>query len=392
MRTLSTRQARRFLLLKNGLIGGYRFKGKQGALDYVRQAGCVQYDPVDLCGRSADLTLLSRVKGYRKQDLQSLLYEDRALIDYFDKQLSILPAQDWPCFARERQFWQEHQTRGGEQVEQAAERVLREIEVRGPLSSRDLDLQERADWYWSETRLSRAVLETLYFRGELMVHHKAGNIKFYTKSSDMLPQELLDASDPFPDEAAHLIWRVKRRIGAVGLLGDRASDAFLGLDLRGGKRQAVFAALKQNGALLPVQIEGFKEPLYALAEDEALLDRACRETFAPRTEFLAPLDPMLWDRKLIEALFDFHYRWEIYTPPEKRIYGSYVLPILHGERFVGRIEAVCDRRSKVLRVKNLWWEDGVRRTKAQAQGVEHAIERLRRFNEMDEIDWQCQQN
>ena len=96
MRTLSIRQARRFLLLKNGLIGGYRFKGKQGALDYVRQAGCVQYDPVDLCGRSADLTLLSRVKGYRKQDLQSLLYEDRALIDYFDKQLSILPAQDWP--------------------------------------------------------------------------------------------------------------------------------------------------------------------------------------------------------------------------------------------------------------------------------------------------------
>lgn len=76
---------------------------------------------------------------------------------------------------------------------------------------------------------------------------------------------------------------------------------------------------------------------------------------------------MLWDRKLIEALFDFHYRWEIYTPPEKRIYGSYVLPILHGERFVGRIEAVCDRRSKVLRVKNLWWEDGVRRTKAPAQ-------------------------
>lgn len=148
------------------------------------------------------------MKGYRKQDLQSLLYEDRALIDYFDKQLSILPAQDWPCFARERQFWQEHQTRGGEQVEQAAERVLREIEVRGPLSSRDLDLQERTDWYWSETRLSRAVLETLYFRGELMVHHKTGNIKFYVKPSDMLPQELLDAPDPFPDEAAHLIWRV----------------------------------------------------------------------------------------------------------------------------------------------------------------------------------------
>lgn len=113
MRTLSIRQARRFLLLKNGLIGGYRFRGKQGALDYVRQAGCVQYDPVDLCGRSADLTLLSRVKGYRKQDLQSLLYEDRALIDYFDKQLSILPAQDWPYFARERQFWQEPQRAAG---------------------------------------------------------------------------------------------------------------------------------------------------------------------------------------------------------------------------------------------------------------------------------------
>ena len=227
MRTLSTRQARRFLLLKNGLIGGYRFKGKQGALDYVRQAGCVQYDPVDLCGRSADLTLLSRVKGYRKQDLQSLLYEDRALIDYFDKQLSILPAQDWPCFARERQFWQEHQTRAGSRWEQAAERVL---------GGRSRCAGRLPAGIWTCRGTRRLVLvgnppeprragNTLFPRRTDGSPQSLGNIKFYAKPSDMLPQELLDAPDPFPDEAAHLIWRVKRRIGAVGLLGDRASDA-----------------------------------------------------------------------------------------------------------------------------------------------------------------------
>ena len=99
MKELTKEQARRFILAKQGLLGRYRFSGKAGALCYIRQAGCIQYDPVDVCGKNAELTLQSRVRGFRKSMLQELLYQDRKLVDYADKELSIWPAEDWPYFS-----------------------------------------------------------------------------------------------------------------------------------------------------------------------------------------------------------------------------------------------------------------------------------------------------
>lgn len=99
---MTNRQARQFILLKQGLLGEHRFIGKQGALDYVRQAGCIQFDPVDACGKNAELTLQSRVKGFTKQTLYDLLYENRNLVDFPDKNLSVFPIEDWPYFERYR--------------------------------------------------------------------------------------------------------------------------------------------------------------------------------------------------------------------------------------------------------------------------------------------------
>ena len=96
-------QAKQFILSKQGLLGKYRFTGKEGAYQYVRQAGCIQYDPVDVCGKNAELTLQSRVKGFRKQMLHDLLYQDRLLVDYSDKELSIWPSEDWPYFSGYRE-------------------------------------------------------------------------------------------------------------------------------------------------------------------------------------------------------------------------------------------------------------------------------------------------
>ena len=101
----------------------------------------------------------------------------------------------------------------------------------------------------------------------------------------------------------------------------------------------------------------------------------------PRLEFLAPLDPMLWDRRLIEALWGYRYSWEIYTPAAKRKYGYYVLPILFGDRLIGRIEPRADRKEKTLSVSNIWFEPGVRPTKKLLGRIGSAAQRLARFNE-----------
>ena len=101
----------------------------------------------------------------------------------------------------------------------------------------------------------------------------------------------------------------------------------------------------------------------------------------PRCEFIAPLDCFIWDRKLIKTLFNFEYTWEIYTPPEKRKYGVYVLPLLYGDRFIGRAEAVCERKTGTLILKNIWYEADVKKTKKLETEVKACLKRFAEFNE-----------
>lgn len=392
---LTNRQARQFMLLKQGLLGEYRFIGKQGAYDYVRQMGCIQFDPVDVCGKNAELTLQSRVKGFSKKTLYELLYEDRLLIDFPDKNLSILPAKDWPYFERYR----EAARKCGEQFLELPEleKVAKTYIVEnGPVSSDDLPVEGNIHWHsaihWSgewqgTTKAARAVLEQLYSAGELVIHHKQGARKFYALARDYLPARILDASDPLPNEFEHLKWRVLRRISAVGLLWNRPSDAWLNIwGLKSPERGRAFEELLEEGKILEIHVDGIKSCLYCSAGDFPLIDQVLEDgTYKSRCEFLAPLDCFLWDRNLIRELFGFDYRWEIYTPAAKRKYGFYVLPILYGERFVGRIETVAEKKTGVLTVKNIWFEDGVRRTKKLAGEMDKCVRRFAKFNECKEI-------
>ena len=386
MQKISRETARRFLLAKNGLLGKHVFQGEGGVREYVRQAGCVQFDPVDVCGRSHELAFLARVKGFSKEMLSSLLYEKRELIDFFDKNMCIMCVEDWPHLDFVRQNFA-RQTRSREMVEPIAGQILALVHEKGHLSARELDMKEKADWYWSASSLGRVALETLYFRGDLVVHHKTGTIKSYSLASDCLPQELLDAPSPFANERQRQMWQIMRRIGAVGLLWNAPSDAWLGVDgLTAHARSEAFAMLEQWGVIAPVQVEGISRPLYVLTEDQELLTR-CREPITKdrRARLLPPLDCMLWDRKLIAALFDFHYKWEIYTPEEQRHYGYYVLPVLWDEGFVGRVEPVCDRRTDTLLVRRFWPEAGARLTNRCMWDVEDALDELRRFHNLGRI-------
>jgi len=378
---ITNQQARRFLLLKHGLIGPYRFYGKQGILDFVGQAGCIQFDPVDTCGKNAELVLQSRVKDFSKDQLYDLLYTDRDLFDYFDKNLAILRTEDWPHCCRIRVSYREG-CRSHREVDAVRATIIERIRKQGPVCSADLEFDTKVAWFWQDTRLSRAALETLYFRGDLVVHHKEGTIKYYDLAERCLAPELLDAPDPFADDAAYAAWRVLRRIGSVGLLWNRASDAWLGEGrLKSGERGAIFDQLLGDRKILAVHVAGMKDPLYCVASDRPLLDVIRQDTpLAPRCELLAPLDNLLWDRRLIRSLFGFNYTWEIYTPASKRRYGTYVLPLLFGDRFTGRLEAVCDRKEKNLVVRRIWYETDVQPDSRLQEAVGDCLQRFARFN------------
>ena len=390
-------QAKRFILNRQGLLGKYRFVGKNGAYQYVRQAGCIQYDPVDVCGKNAELTLLSRVKGFTKKTLSDLLYKDRLLVDYSDKELSIWPREDWPYFAGYRERSKEH-GKGFDGIPELEEQAIAYIRKHGPVSSDSLPIEGTIFWHssmhWSgnwakESKAARSVLEQLYTDGVLLIHHKNGSRKFYDLADRYFDEALLQADHPCADDSAFIRWRIIRRIGAVGLLWNRRSDAWLGIDMTTQQREEAFAQLESEGRILSVRVEGIKVPLYMLAEDVSLMEAVCRDEIDlnTRLEFLAPLDPMLWDRKLIEAIWDYRYSWEIYTPAQKRKYGYYVLPIVYGQNLVGRMEAVAERKTGTLEIRNIWYEPGVRETKKLAHALEAGVRRLARFNECDKLRW-----
>ena len=398
MLTLTNKQARQFILLKHGLLGAHKFIGKQGALEFVRQAGCIQFDPVDSCGKNAELTLQSRVKNFTKQTLSELLYTDRSLVDFPDKNLSIFPTEDWPYFQRYRQAAKDG-GRNFPELEELEKQAIEYIRINGAVSSDDLPIQGSIHWHssihWSgvwngNTNAARAVLEQLYSTGVLIIHHKNGSRKYYDLADKYLPAQLLDSPDPLPDDFAHKKWRVLRRIGAVGLLWNRPSDAWLNIwDMKSLERIQIFKELLSEGKILAVQVEGISAELYYRAEDHPLLETVLENRdYKPRCEFLAPLDCFLWDRKLIKALFDFEYSWEIYTPAPKRKYGFYVLPILYGDRFAGRIEAVCQSKTNVLLIKNIWYEDGVRQTKKLLSEIDKTLKRFARFNQCGSIQFE----
>jgi hypothetical protein len=392
-------QACRFMLEKHGLIGSYKFTGKQGVLDFIDQAGCIQFDPIDVCGKNAELVLQSRVKSFRKAQLSALLYEERSLIDYFDKNLAIIRVTEWPCFQRIREAYMTG-SRSHQQVNTVCEEIRQLIRQKGPLSAADIDYNEKVHWYWSDTRLSRAALETMYFRGDLVVHHKNGTTKHYDLAENCIGHDLLAAPDPHPDEQVYKAWRVLRRIGAIGLLWNRASDAWLNIwDLKAAERNEIFRQLLLEDKIIELSVDGIKDKLYCLSADRPLLEdvmyqvqqenglkSSLQNNMQNRCELLAPLDNLLWDRKLISALFGFDYKWEIYTPVDQRKYGYYVLPLLFGDRFVARLEVVCDRRQQTMIVKNIWFEEGIRRSKQLQQAISSCLYRFAAFNDCQRVD------
>ena len=388
------KQAGRYLLLYQGLLGEHLFEGKTGACQYVVRSGCIQFDPVDVCGKNAELTLFSRVKGMKKKYLQELLYKDRLLMDYPDKCQSIVPIGDWPFFARYRQaaLEAEKQFDGLVQYMNAAREYMLK---HGPVCSDDLPVQGKIHWHsvihWSgnwhgETNAARSALEQMYCRGECVIHHKKGTRKYYDLAEKYLSPALLTKCDPCPDEESHLTERVYRRICAVGLLWNRNSDAFLIIwNLTPEKRTRAFDRLIAEGRIVPVQVQGVRGELYIPAFAAPFAHRV-DESHLPRCEVIAPLDPMMWDRKLIKALFDFEYSWEIYTPQEKRKYGYYVLPLLFGDALIGRVEASADERTGVLTVKNIWLEENVKYTRAIEKKVQSCMKRLAKYNGCSEVN------
>jgi uncharacterized protein len=243
------------------------------------------------------------------------------------------------------------------------DRVRKEIEARGQLSSLDLADDTRMDWWLAgSVRAVRIAMDILFYGGETVVHHRAGTRRYFELSRRVLPPKLYNASNTHASQEDYLEWHVFRRAGGLGLVDAKVTAEFGGMiGWRGGRIRAAIARLAEKGWLVRVSIKGLeRQQFYVRRDDLPALEAAAK---APRSRqgaaLIAPLDNLMWDRNLIEMLFDFHYSWEVYLRAAKRHYGYYVLPVLYGDRLVARMDPEFDRAGKVFTIKNWWWEAGV---------------------------------
>jgi uncharacterized protein YcaQ len=291
--------------------------------------------------------------------------------------LSIVPVAELPWH---RVTWDRQRVahEGGTFDEHAplVEELLALVRDGGPLLPRDVGPRAAIDWYWRPTNQVRAVLEALAEAGILGIARREGNLRVYDLVERLFPATVLDDRRPPREQFRH---RLLSRYRGHGLLGARGSYEIFsgtspwtaigledGLPLKARGREVLLDELVATGELIPFEVEGVRGLRYVVASEAPLVAQATGEVergeppngVAPGVAFLAPLDSFCWDRDFLRRLFDFDYVWEVYVPAKKRRWGYYVLPILYGDRLVGRIEPRIERRAKTLRVVGLWWEDG----------------------------------
>lgn len=382
MLTITREEARKFLLRYHGLYNPRQLASDEAIVDFVQKVGCIQYDPLNKIARNADLVLQSRCKNYSEDVLYRLLYEKRALIDGWDKNMSIWAISDWPYFEGIRTSAKTALANRSKELNSAGNFIRSTLKKREYISSKDIEDTEKVSWSWGPTKVGRAALESMYHCGELVVHHKEGSRKYYGLAERHLPESILRRTNPNKTLEDHQRWFVKRRIGSIGLLWNKSGDAWLGTGLKAEPRSNAIKQLLAKDEIAEVKIKGIEETFYIRQSEIVLLDKTKDSAHA---SIIAPLDNLIWDRKLILKIFDFDYKWEVYTPDKDRKYGYYVLPILYKDRFVGRFEPVLDQKNKTLLIHNWWWEKGIQVDSRMIDALIICINEFRKFLKAEAI-------
>ena len=385
MRTLTPALARRLAITKQRLAGPRLAATPQGILDTVRDLGCLQLDPISAVARSHQLVLFSRIGRYDLADLDTVLWKDRSLFEYWAHVASIVLTEDYAIHhwmmrrhGRDGSAWSFRTRAWVEKNRPLRRHILNELRRKGPQPSRYFEDKAAEGWYstgWTSGRNVNKMIDLLWLRGTLMVAGRQGLQKVWDLSERILPE-----------------WTPRERLSEREVVRRSAQKAIRALGVatpqhirqhftrgRYPNLEQALASLEKEGTLERVEIGEWPGRWFIHADDVPVVDRLENGDWQPRTTLLSPFDNLMCDRKRTELLFEFEYRVEIYVPEPKRKYGYYVLPILHGDRFIGRIDPKMDRERGALVVNAVHAEPGAPMTRDTGRAVAQAVEELAGF-------------
>jgi uncharacterized protein YcaQ len=283
-----------------------------------------------------------RVRGYRENDLMQHLHHHgpRAAFEHHlpdSSNLAALPLEAWPHLQRAMRarettesVWSGKLTAAEKKL---ANQILAQIKRDGPLCSQDIrSARKEKSHAWDSTTLTRSTLQKLFFHGRVLIARREGIRRYYDLPENVLPAAVLEM--PLPSEVDTVRWlaRMKLRQRRLAIL-----------------KAAELRAIADE--LIPVIIPGTASRFHVLRSDLPVLEETLDSTSAASStpRLIAPLDPIIYDRRVTQVVWDFDYRWEVYVPPHRRVRGYYALPLLHGEQFIGHADVKADRESRTLR-------------------------------------------
>ncbi|KAA3658217.1 MAG: winged helix-turn-helix domain-containing protein [Chloroflexi bacterium] len=392
IRTLTRQDVRRLAISRQHLDGEKR----PSLLSIIRDLGCVQLDPISAVERTQYLVLWSRLRqNFNRDEFEKLLWEDKQLFEYWAHVASIVLTEEFPVhswFMRKKAAasdprWMESVP----DTKPLQEQIVAELSKNGAVFSRDIDSQlvdpaMAASRWWSGRYVSR-VLDYLWTRGLVSVVGRKGKQRMWGMADTWMPD--WTPRDEW-DDAQVTCFALQKAVRALGVATPQQIKLHYTRHRYPGLKTAV-SQLTTEGILEPIKIaengEFLKGDWYLHAADAPLLESIQSGNWTPKTTLLSPFDNLICDRDRIELLFDFYFRIEIYVPKAKRKYGYYVLPILHGDKLIGRIDPKFERKTGTLHVYNVYAEENAPDDVACVGEIGRSVTDLAQFLGAKVIEW-----
>jgi uncharacterized protein len=362
--------------------------GKDDVLNTIRRIGALQIDTISVVARAPYFILWSRLGSYPPTWLEDLLAKGQ-LFEYWAHAACFLPIEDYPLYRRfmlDKRYTQ-WRNAWGRLEEPAVEAVLARIRAEGPLRSADFERKDGKNGTWWDWKEEKEVLEYLFTTGVLAIRARKNFQRIYDLTERIMPG--WDDARALPEEAV-IDELTLRTVRILGVTQARWVFDYFRLPKKGMPER--LDAFVDRGQLLRFSVEGWDQPAYVHPDQLGLVEAAQAGQLQPTlTTLLCPFDPLISDRTRASQVFGFDYSIEVYLPAPKRVYGYYVLPILHRGALVGRLDAKANRQAGRFEVKALYLEPGVTPTPELSAAILDAIQRCAAWHATPEISIQNSQ-
>lgn len=358
-----------------------------GILQLAIDLGCLQIDPIRVVEQPQYLIPWSRLGHYKHAQLNKALWEEKTLFHYWAHAASLVPTVDYPIHqvmmrrypSRRSSVGYERMMKWLETNKALKRHILLQLRNKGPLRTSDftdLAVENFKSTGWNTDRNVDRMLDYLWTKGKVMIVGRTGQQRIWDLSERWFPDWTPSDRISYQQQTKASI---ERSVKAMGIATKKQIWQYF-TRWRYHELPKALEQLEKKGTLIPVAVPGIKGSWHLHPDDLALVEKLRRGEWEPRpATLLSPFDPLIADRPRTKLMWDFDYAIEIYVPKDKRKFGYYVLPILQGDRLIGRVDPAMDRKTGTLTINGVWAETGAPKDRPTGIAVKGAIEDLARF-------------